>query len=80
GSNTPVLAPTGLEGGYLLWNDKSGDTLNYVTYDASGGLDPIAGHAAGVIGDIVQGIAALVVPQQIAALQPGGSQNGSIAA
>lgn len=36
GSNTPVLAPTGLEGGYLLWNDKSGDTLNYVTYDASG--------------------------------------------
>ena len=45
-----------------------------------GSLDPVSGNAAGVIGDIVQDLAALVVPQQIAALQPGGSQNGGIAA
>lgn len=40
GSTTPVLAPTGLEGGYMLWNGKSGytvnDTLYYVSYDVSG--------------------------------------------
>ena len=40
GSTTPVLAPTGLDGGYLLWNDKEGyavnDTLYYVHYDADG--------------------------------------------
>ena len=40
GSSTPVLAPTGLDGGYLLWNGKDGypaaDTLFYVHYDADG--------------------------------------------
>lgn len=40
GSTTPVLAPTGLDGGYLLWNGKDGypavDTLFYVHYDADG--------------------------------------------
>ncbi len=40
GATTPVLAPTGLEGGYLLWNGKSGSTVNetlyYTKYSASG--------------------------------------------
>lgn len=40
GSTTPVLAPTGLEGGYLLWNGKSGytidHTLYYLAYDEDG--------------------------------------------
>ena len=37
---TPVLAPTGLEGGYLLWNEKHGsaigDTLCYLHYGVDG--------------------------------------------
>ena len=37
---TPVLAPTGLDGGYMLWNSKSGgtvgDTLHYLAYTADG--------------------------------------------
>lgn len=40
GSTTPVLAPTGLDGGYLLWNDKQGytigDTLYYLAYGSDG--------------------------------------------
>ena len=40
GSTTPVLAPTGLDGGYLLWNEKDGsavtDTLYYLHYGADG--------------------------------------------
>ena len=40
GSTTPGLAPTGLEGGYMLWNGKSGyavnDTLYYLPYGADG--------------------------------------------
>ena len=40
GSTTPVLAPAGLDGGYLLWNGKSGhivnDTLYYLHYGADG--------------------------------------------
>ena len=40
GSTTPVLAPTGLDGGYLLWNGKEGytvsDTLYYLAYGADG--------------------------------------------
>lgn len=40
GSTTPVLAPTGLDGGYMLWNAKSGynvsDTLYYLHYGADG--------------------------------------------
>ena len=40
GSTTPVLAPTGPEGGWLLWNGKSGytvgDTLYYLSYGSDG--------------------------------------------
>jgi len=36
--DTPVLAPTGLEGGYVLWNDEMTSTLHYVTYDTQGNL------------------------------------------
>lgn len=40
GATTPVLAPAGLNGGYMLWNGKSGgkinDTLYYIAYNASG--------------------------------------------
>jgi len=40
GSTTPVLAPIGLGGGYMLWNGKSGytanDTLYYLQYGADG--------------------------------------------
>ena len=37
---TPMLASTGLDGGYVLWNSKDGyavsDTLYWLTYDAGG--------------------------------------------
>ena len=51
GSTTPVLAPAGLEGGWLLWNGKSGytvsDTLYYLWYDAQGNPGAIqTGEAA----------------------------------
>lgn len=40
GVTTPVLAPTGLSGGYVMWNGKSGsapnDTLYYLAYAANG--------------------------------------------
>lgn len=40
GSTTPVLASLGLDGGYMLWNGKSGytanDTLYYLHYGADG--------------------------------------------
>lgn len=40
GCTTPVLAPAGLDGGYMLWNGKSGytanDTLYYMAYAADG--------------------------------------------
>ena len=40
GCTTPMLAPTGLDGGYMLWNGKSGytvgETLYYVPYGADG--------------------------------------------
>ena len=40
GSTTPVLAPTGLDGGYMLWNARSGytvsDTLYYLHYGPDG--------------------------------------------
>ena len=40
GSTTPMLAPTGLDGGYVLWNGKSGstvdNTLHYIPYAADG--------------------------------------------
>lgn len=36
GASTPQLAPTGLEGGYLLWT--SGENLSYAAYDAQGNL------------------------------------------
>ena len=39
-NTTPVLAPMGLDGGYMLWNAKDGgranDTLYYVAYTADG--------------------------------------------
>ena len=43
---TPIIAPTGLEGGYVLWNgvndlDRSNDTLYYVSYDAEGVPGPV---------------------------------------
>lgn len=40
GASTPVLASTGLKGGYMLWNGKTGgrvnDTLYYLSYEANG--------------------------------------------
>lgn len=40
GCTTPMLAPTGLDGGYMLWNGKSGytvdDTLYYLHYGPDG--------------------------------------------
>lgn len=40
GTTTPQLVSTGLNGGYVMWNGKSGyaanDTLYYAAYDASG--------------------------------------------
>ncbi len=40
GVTTPVLAPAGLSGGYVMWNGKSGstpnDTLYYMAYGANG--------------------------------------------
>lgn len=40
GVTTPVLAPAGLTGGYVMWNGKSGstpnDTLYYMAYGANG--------------------------------------------
>ena len=40
GCTTPMLASTGLDGGYMLWNEKSGytegDTLYYLEYAADG--------------------------------------------
>lgn len=43
---TPMIAPTSLEGGYVLWNGGEGlgrlnDTLYYVTYDAEGVPGPV---------------------------------------
>ncbi len=35
--SNPVLAPTGLNGGYLLWNDANG-TLCYTTYSVDGSV------------------------------------------
>jgi len=37
GSTTPVLAPTGLDGGYMLWHTDMG--MHYVHYNADGQLD-----------------------------------------
>lgn len=52
GCTTPVLAPTGLDGGYLLWNGKedytANDTLYYVHYDADG----VPGQIASTTGSL----------------------------
>ncbi len=48
GASTPHLAPTGLEGGYLLWT--SGETLSYAAYDAQGNLGEIK-TAPGALSD-----------------------------
>lgn len=54
GSTTPVLAPTGLNGGYMLWNGKSGsainDTLYYLHYGADGKPESVT-TAKGVLSD-----------------------------
>ena len=45
GTTTPVLASTGLNGGYILWNGKSGSTINdtlyYASYTASGSVGQV---------------------------------------
>lgn len=35
---TPVLAPTGLDGGWVLWNDYETGILHYAPYDAQGNV------------------------------------------
>ena len=54
GTTTPQLVSTGLNGGYLLWNDKedrtAGTTLSYVSYDSTGGTGPVQ-TAAGSLSD-----------------------------
>lgn len=44
GSTTPVLAPTGLDGGYLLWNGKDNYTVNDTLYYLSYGADGVPGQ------------------------------------
>ena len=39
GSSTPMLAPTGLDGGYMLWTND--DTLYYMPYAANGTPGPV---------------------------------------
>ena len=34
--SAPMLAPTGLQGGYMLWNGKGTDTLYYLAYGEDG--------------------------------------------
>ena len=51
---TPVLAPTGLDGGYLLWNGKSGSTISDTLYYLSYGTDGAPGQiqtATGALSD-----------------------------
>ena len=52
GSTTPVLAPAGLDGGWLLWNGKDGytvtDTLYYLPY----GADGVPGQTASATGSL----------------------------
>lgn len=54
GATTPQLVSTGLDGGYLLWNDKdgrtAGNTLSYVSYDSSGGTGAVR-TASGSLSD-----------------------------
>ena len=40
-STTPVLAPTGLAGGYLLWNGKENGTVNDTLYYLHYGVDGV---------------------------------------
>jgi len=47
-AQTPQLAPTGLEGGYLLWCDDAG--LHYASYDAQGSVGQ-AQAASGALSD-----------------------------
>lgn len=53
-TSVPALAPTGLNGGYILWNRRTssggysvtfGDTLYYARYDASGKVGQIQASA-----------------------------------
>ena len=41
GAQTPVLAPTGLDGGYLMWTDADG-TFYYTSYTDDGSIGAIA--------------------------------------
>ena len=54
GTTTPQLVSTGLDGGYLLWNDKdgrtAGNTLSYVRYDGTGGTGTVR-TASGSLSD-----------------------------
>ena len=54
GSTTPVLAPAGLDGGYLLWNGKDGHTVSDDLYYLHYGADGAPGQAvttAGALSD-----------------------------
>lgn len=50
GATTPLLAPTGLSGGYILWNGKNGntitDTLYYASYSDGGSIGQVQSAAA----------------------------------
>jgi len=48
GSTTPVLAPAGLDGGYVMWNAKSGggNTLYYAAYSGDGSVGAVKTAAA----------------------------------
>ena len=47
---TPHLVPTGLNGGYILWNEKSdsfaNDTLYYASYDSGGNVGTVRSTTA----------------------------------
>ena len=46
---TPVIAPTGLDGGYLMWNDKNG--VFYYTRYTDGGQIGAVGTADAALSD-----------------------------
>lgn len=46
---TPVLAPAGLNGGYVLWNDPDGGGVRYVRYDARGGVSEVRACAGATL-------------------------------
>lgn len=49
---TPVLAPTGDEGGYVLWcNSINSDSVSYVHYDAQGNISPVQSYDGVMLSD-----------------------------